>query len=177
MAYPLAINVGVWEGGWHVFGVKLYLIGLRSSTLAWVLLPSEAGGRRVTWTSRCPIGSGQMGSRERWRASLLLWSRATGNLAYMWLKHCSVLWDLQIVHVTHTFWFFGCLKRVGGVLSRSELDSFVCSVMKFRSKTSLAPVLHLCRLIKSESSSSKDVLWQFWVEADPMVLGIKMYQY
>ena len=60
---------------------------------------------------------------------------------------------------------------MGGVLSRSELDSFVCSVMQFGSKTGLAPVLHLCKLIKSESSSSKDVLWQFCVEADPMVLG------
>ena len=66
---------------------------------------------------------------------------------------------------------------MGGVLSRSKLDSFVCSVMQFRSKTGLAPVLHLCKLIKSESSSSKDGLRQFWVEADLMVLGIKMYQY
>ena len=73
------------------------------------------------------------------------------------------------------FWMF----EVSGwcFLSRSNLDSFVCSVMQFRSKTGLAPVLHLRKLIKSESSSSKDVLRQFWVEADLMVLGIKMYQY
>ena len=30
-----------------------------------------------------------------------------------------------IIHVTHTFWFFEHLKRVGSVLSRSELDPFL----------------------------------------------------
>ena len=43
----------------------------------------------------------------------------------MWLKFCSISWNLQIIPITHTFWFFRRLKRVGSVLSRSELEPFL----------------------------------------------------
>ena len=41
------------------------------------------------------------------------------------VKHYSILWNLQIVHINPTFLIFRCLKRVGSVKSRPELDPFL----------------------------------------------------
>ena len=88
-----------------MFEVKFQLIGLKSSTLAWISLPSEARNHQFTWTGKCLSKNKETKSRERWRISLLFWNPATWNLACMYLKHCSISWNLQIIQITHTFWW------------------------------------------------------------------------
>ena len=102
--------------------MKFYLIVLKSSTLAWISLPSEARNNTVTWTNKCPSKNKQTKSREQWRISLIL-------------KPCDLKFDMHAVKTlfyfmkpadyTHTVWFFRRLKRVGSVLSRSALDPFL----------------------------------------------------
>ena len=64
-------------------------------------------------------------------------------------KHCFISWNLQIVHITHTFWFFRRLKRVGCVLStcRSELDLFLYIwYHTVRTQSGLSPCGSICCL-------------------------------
>ena len=141
------------------------MIGLKSSTLSWILLQSEVRNHQVPWTSKCPSKTSQMKSRDRWLRSHLL-NSATWNLACMLFKHCSIFANLQIIYITHIYWFCRRLKRVGSVLSRSELDPFLYIwYHTFRTRNGLSPcvisyywVIYTDQVRSSEKISPK-CLW------------------
>ena len=102
--------------------VSLFLLFHTSLNFA-AVTGKNPRNHQVILTSKCLCKNKQTKSRERWRISLFFLKLATWNLTVV--KHCFILWNLQIIHITHTFWFYRRLKRVGSVLSRSELDPFL----------------------------------------------------
>ena len=100
---------------------EVLIDGLKSSTLAWISLPSEVKNHQVTWTSKCP-------SKHK---------RTTTYISFI-LKPCDLKFGMhevkilfyfmkpEIIHITLMFWFFRRLKRVGSVLYLGlELDPFL----------------------------------------------------
>ena len=68
------------------------------------------------------------------------------------------LWNLQIIHITHTFWFFRRLKRAGSVLSRSGLNPFLYiwhHTVRTHSGLSPSGYYYNCELNQRPSSSPK----------------------
>ena len=91
-------------------------MGLKSFTLVWFSLPSEARNHQVTWTNKCPSKNKQTKSRERWcimvyifyfeTLQLEIWHAYSYNIVLVYET-----WRLYILHKLF------CIK-VGSVFSK-----------------------------------------------------------